>query len=134
VYAALDQLEARGHVRGVRLGPGEEHDGRLARRSTRITYEITDAGMAAFDTWMARPSERHEPVRSELQLKMAVARTADQPLLIEAIAHQARLTQALLSQFSPVDGCTDIVRRAATARLQSDLVWLAEVRERLSDS
>src|SRR3569832_2025010 len=83
VYPALDQLERAGYVTGVARTRG-------TRRSPRVVYSATPAGAAALDAWLSEPAATPEPIRSELQLRLAFAREDDRAtLLAQLTAHRS---------------------------------------------
>ncbi|HET7341991.1 MAG TPA: PadR family transcriptional regulator [Methylomirabilota bacterium] len=107
VYAALDQLEDAGLIEAMPQDKAEAPESaanaaasprarRLARRAERVFYRATEAGVAEFDAWLARPSTRVEPIRSELALKLALARPDAVAPLLGAIAHEERLIVQVL--------------------------------------
>ncbi|HEX4838008.1 MAG TPA: PadR family transcriptional regulator [Solirubrobacteraceae bacterium] len=92
VYGALDQLEdaeliaaAAAAAAGARLGPEAD---RQSRRAGRVVYEATDSGISEFRAWLARPSARVRPIRSEIQLKVALAGPDNVPPLLASIAQE----------------------------------------------
>lgn len=173
VYTALDQLEEEGLIEAVSddaadeeaalepKGPRAAPRRRTRRRLDRVIYSPTNRGRAEFQAWLARPSARIEPIRSELQLKVALAGPDHLPSLLETLAHEEQLILQRLAETclaaeeeceghaSPelVDRLRDaietsadptwplavdaLVSTAAATRLQADLVWLEAVREAL---
>jgi DNA-binding PadR family transcriptional regulator len=104
VYTALDQLEDAFLIEAVpseaECAPaGDARARRLARCSGRVVYRVTEAGLAEFNAWLARPSARVAPIRSELALKIALASPDTVPPLLAAIAHEERMiVQSLQEQ------------------------------------
>lgn len=148
VYTALDQLEADGLIEGTARGhgpgegrPGENGTGRVSRRAARVVYRATDAGVCAFERWMARPSSRVKPMRSELALKVALLSPDSVPALLETIRHEERLILHALGELAPQTpsapapggrwpaAAAALVSAAAVSRLQAELAWLRSVRE-----
>ena len=89
VYTALDQLEDEKLIEAVpakaeRMRPAA----RPSRRSERVVYQATERGVAEFRAWLARPSERVDPIRSELQLKVALAGADNVSPPLASIAHE----------------------------------------------
>jgi DNA-binding PadR family transcriptional regulator len=137
VYAALDKLEVEELIEGQQAGG----DDRTQRRVRRVVYEITERGREAFGQWIGRPSERQEPVRSELQLRLAAAREEDVPALLNAINHAELLTRMQYEECRETAGDQDpsapggpaigLVHVAAILRLEGELRWLELARETL---
>ncbi len=103
VYGALDQLEGTGLIEvasGAAVGAGadagadaealtgEPPADRPSRRAARVVYEATDRGVGEFQAWLARPSLRASPIRSELALKVALAGPDNVPPLLASIAQE----------------------------------------------
>jgi DNA-binding PadR family transcriptional regulator len=103
VYGALDQLEgtglieaASGGAAGVGGDAGTDAEAltrgsptdRPSRRAARVVYEATDRGVGEFQAWLARPSLRTSPIRSELALKVALAGPDNVPPLLASIAQE----------------------------------------------
>jgi DNA-binding PadR family transcriptional regulator len=145
VYAALDQLEVDELIEGRKDAPLATGD-RSGRRARRVVYEITERGRAAFEQWIGRPSERQEPVRSELQLRIAAARDEDMPALLNAVNHAELLTRMLYEECQKAGGeplgpyggaeaadgrIAELVPNAAIFRLEGELRWLEAVRSAL---
>jgi DNA-binding PadR family transcriptional regulator len=163
VYGALDQLEAQGLIEPVaaaaKASGGAEPVRPLSRRGERIVYEATERGVAEFERWLARPSERLEPIRSELALKLALGSAERAPTLLAAIEHEERLIFACMQEEceaaagrsaekrSPAlrlvgeqrtaaelaaAGASSLVAVEMTLRLQAELDWLSIARETLA--
>jgi DNA-binding PadR family transcriptional regulator len=146
VYTALDQLDADGSIEPVpasALDAPEQQPERATRRAARVVYRATERGIAEFDGWMARPSQRVAPVRSELAMKVALVSPDSVPALLASIAHEEALILHTLRQDSaesngaprrgerwPV-AASALVSAAAAARLQAELAWLGSVRDML---
>jgi DNA-binding PadR family transcriptional regulator len=142
VYAALDQLEQEGLAQGYAAGGAEGSERRERGTVRRFVYEATDSGIEAFEGWLERPSLRVEPVRSELALKIAVARPGDVPALLAAIEQAGRLVDAArrecVEATTPAagrrweDATRALVGTAAIARFDAELGWLGAAREALT--
>jgi DNA-binding PadR family transcriptional regulator len=98
VYTALDQLEEAALIEAVPAADagaveiaGSAAARRAARRTGRVVYRATERGAAEFEAWLARPSARVEPVRSELALKVALAAPDTVPALLASIVHEERM-------------------------------------------
>jgi DNA-binding PadR family transcriptional regulator len=139
VYAAIDWLEAQGLVRPVSTGAGTDEASRYANR--RIVYEITEAGRTAFAEWLAGPIARQEPIRSELHVKVAFAGLGDADALLDTLSHEAEMARELREECQlRSDAAPDaswerigagLVRAGATARLNSELDWIATTQSAL---
>jgi DNA-binding PadR family transcriptional regulator len=93
VYGALDQLEAAKLIEAAPVMGAEAHadqpiSERPSRRAARIVYEATERGVGEFQAWLARPSLRATPIRSEIQLKVALAGPDNIPPLLASIAQE----------------------------------------------
>jgi DNA-binding PadR family transcriptional regulator len=140
VYAALDQLEEEELIVG-RQPDEEESKASTRRRVRRVVYEVTEPGKVAFEAWVARPSAQQEPIRGELQLKVAAAREEDVEALLDAIDHAELLTRMLWEECrerEAAEGAATAARpaaglahTAAVLRLEGELRWLETARETL---
>jgi DNA-binding PadR family transcriptional regulator len=130
VYPALDQLERAGLVTGTARGRG-------TRRTTRVVYAATRAGDQALDAWLRTTSSRPEPVRSELQLRLAFARAEHRDALVAQLAAQERACAALLACYDrrPSEdregGAARLIDDAVLGQLRAQLRWLREARAAL---
>jgi PadR family transcriptional regulator AphA len=109
-YRSLAQLEGRGLVR--RAGPAGEG----ARR--RAVVELTPAGRRAIDRWLDEPVEHLRDLRSELLLKVLLARAL------------GRTPQVLLErQRAMADRVEEQLRAELAERAPGDpvLLWRLEV-------
>ncbi len=136
VYAALDQLEDEGLI----LARQPEQATPLPRRAQRrVFYEPTECGRVAFQEWLRRPAVQLEPIRGELQLKLAVAREEDLPALLDVVDHAELVTRMLLEECREKagDGGPEpaaharLAQVAALLRLEGELGWLRTAREAL---
>jgi DNA-binding PadR family transcriptional regulator len=133
VYTALDTLEAEQLIEGsVRTLPKPDERG-PSRRSGRVIYRATAKGEAAFRSWLQQTDSTREPIRSELLLKIALADAHAAPALIEAVEHEAWRVRQLQTtcRAAANDGAARLVTAAVSARLDSELKWLGEVRAEL---
>lgn len=144
VYAAIDDLYDRGliaaHDPSGELRAGGT--GRRPRRSTKLFYEATPAGIDDFTTWLTAPVGRVEPVRAEVFLKVALATQEHALALLQVIdAHIDVCTGALADQLAGYEldasGTHEVswavaagyfINDAGIGRLQADLAWLRRVR------
>lgn len=150
VYTALDHLESDELIRGRwrRLRDASEHVG--ARRGERVIYEATDQGADEFERWFGRPSVRVDPIRSEIQLKVALAGPDNIPPLLASIAQEEWIMRRMQEECRAgtggvhgreaaapsqgerwSDAAAVLVNAAADARLAGQLAWMASVRETL---
>jgi DNA-binding PadR family transcriptional regulator len=140
---------AGGEVRG----PAGVRERRVSRRGARVVYRATERGKAEFDAWLACPSARLEPIRSELALKVAMANPERAPALLATIAHEEQLIVNSSAQSRAVGDtqfgrlriagqaeergdargplAATLVGAEAALRTQCELEWLAVVREAL---
>jgi DNA-binding PadR family transcriptional regulator len=162
VYTALDQLEEAKLIEAVHGSSDEPPpDRHHSRRAGRVVYEATDRGVAEFRAWLGRPTQRVSPIRSEIQLKVALAGPDNVPPLLASIAQEewtiARRLHDECQTFgeppeAPLNGngtveehrqpghgagagwpttASALVNAAATTRLQAELAWIETVRETL---
>jgi len=123
VYPAIDQLERAGLVAGATRQRG-------TRRTTRVVYSATDAGAEALDAWLGATDAPPEPIRSELQLRIAFARPGDRDALLAQLATQERACRELLARCERGDAPSvhPLVASGALRRLRAELAWLREAR------
>jgi DNA-binding PadR family transcriptional regulator len=146
VYAALERLEGEALI-ASRGFEGPATGARARGEARRVVYEATSAGRREFELWIGRPSERIEPVRGELQLKLAAAREQDVPALLDAIDHAELLARMLWEECrgrAPADAVgavgavgaasVELIQMAAMSRLEGELRWLQTVRRCLKRS
>ena len=135
VYKALDELAESKHVHARGKGQARSGDQR------RTVFEATQGGIDYFDSWMSDPATM-EASRSELELKIVLARPRELPGLIEMtwaheqqcvdrLATAARQTQAAESGDSLLswsDVGEMLVRDTEIKRLRMRIEWLQEAR------
>jgi DNA-binding PadR family transcriptional regulator len=125
VYPALDQLERAGLVTGAARRGG-------TRRSPRIVYAPTPAGLATLETWLGAATAPPEPVRAELHLRVAFGQAEHRGALATQLKAHERACTELLARYprapANVDperaAATALVDQAVTARLRAELEWL----------
>jgi DNA-binding PadR family transcriptional regulator len=137
VYPALDQLERAG------LAVGAVRGGR-SRRSPRVVYAPTAAGLAALAAWQGATDAPPEPVRADLHLRIAFARPEHRAALAAQLASHERDCAALLARYpraaAPerpdtwLPGGSALLDAAVVARLRAELAWVAQARAIVSDS
>jgi DNA-binding PadR family transcriptional regulator len=143
VYAAIDDLYDRGLVTAHDpSGELRAEPRRRPRRSTKLVYEATPAGVDDFTTWLTAPIGRVEPVRAEVFLKVALASQEHALALLQVIdAHIDVCAGALADQLAgyqlDTSGAREVkwevaagyfINDAAIGRLQGSLAWLRRVR------
>jgi len=133
LYPMLQQLERAG------LASSEEIacSGPTGRR---IVYHPTYRAPSALTEWMVAGAAA-EPVRAELQAKLAVARGEDIPRLLAALDCYERECQALVSASSEEfprprswAALAMVLTRAATlTRLRAELEWVVLARRAIAE-
>lgn len=129
VYAALDRLE------DDRLVCSSWRNGRRQK-----VYSATCRAEAALAAWMESPLSR-EPIRAELQARIAMSRRQDSPQLLRALDwYESDCFQALaetereLVPMSSWAGVTlNLTRKAIDERLQAELRWITMARRSIEE-
>jgi DNA-binding PadR family transcriptional regulator len=150
VYTALDQLEDAALIRRTGAAAGKAPQ-RPSRRAERVIYEATPLGVQEFEQWLARPSMRLDPIRSEIQLKVALAGPDNVPPLLASIAQEEWIVKRMHQECLIAAGQGGVARRdmrkaadeawpitasalvnaAAIQQLEGQLAWIESVRETL---
>lgn len=133
LYPMLQQLERAGLVSPKAVAC----NGPTGRR---LVYHPTPRAQSALTEWMAADAPA-EPVRGELQAKLAVARDEDVPQLLTALDSYERQRRALLSasaeEFpSPHSWgalSMTLTRAAALTRLRAELDWAVLARRAICE-
>jgi len=103
--------------------------------SGKVPYELTDAGRAEAEAWLAAPVPQDAPgSRDELALKVTLAATlpdADLQTLLNAQSALARAELGRALAEAPDDLLADVVLARRRGALQAELEWLAAARSRL---
>ncbi len=125
VYTTLQRLERDGLVQGT----GVPDDGRQKR-----VYELTDAGRAALEAWVAAPASATR-LRDEFFLKLVLAGLsgiADPAALIDRQRRECLEGLRALGDLA-VDGneIASLLAEGAALHLEADLKWLDLCEERL---
>jgi DNA-binding PadR family transcriptional regulator len=121
VYVTLNRLEKAGLVSSERVGQSDRPD--------RKVYELTAAGNARVEEWLADTSWP-KPAPAEFHLKLvaaAAARLADPVRLVDAQRHAllAGLAAAQRAALAEPDGSVaGLLLEGVVLRLQADLRWL----------
>jgi DNA-binding PadR family transcriptional regulator len=138
-YWALERLEAEGLVRQV-YENGAPVGNRGAGR--QAIYEASVKGVRAFEDWL-RSTPGDPPLRDDVQLRLAVARPADVPRLVELIrdrelvcaAHEQALEDVrsadLKGRSAWHSALRHVARDAELTFWHGRIGWLRGVRERL---
>ncbi len=91
LYGLLKKLEREGMLSG-RDEPVSEH------KSRRIV-ELTEAGRAEFEGWLAEPVQHNREMRFSFLVKLYFARLRGEELVLRLLDEQIEFNQALLKQF-----------------------------------
>lgn len=133
LYPMLQQLERAGLVSPQAIAC----NGPTGRR---IVYHPTTRAAGALTEWMAA-SAAAEPLRAELQAKLAVARGEDVPRLLVALDGYAQERRALLSASTEefprprswAALAMTLTRAAALTRLRAELDWAVLARRAIAE-
>jgi DNA-binding PadR family transcriptional regulator len=145
LYPMLQQLERAGLV----LSEAIDCNGPTGRR---VVYYPTERAQDALTEWMAADAAT-EPLRVELQAKLAVARSEDVPRLLSALDCYERECHALLSASSELSVGSELsadseefprprswaalamglTRAAALTRLRAELDWVVLARRTIAE-
>jgi len=132
LYPMLQQLERAGLVSSRRVfGDGPT--------GQRLVYSPAPPAQAALTEWMAAGALA-EPLRGELQAKVAVARAQDVPRLLAALDCYERDCRLLLrasnEEFAQARSwialAMNLTRAAALTRLRAELEWIALARREIA--
>jgi DNA-binding PadR family transcriptional regulator len=134
VYGALERLEADGLVVSAHSVGSRRGD-----RAKRI-YSATERTEAAVAAWMEGPVSR-EPVRVELQARIAMSSSHHAPLLLRALDAYERDCFAMLKRSSeaevPMGSWAGLVmnltRQAVDGGIQAELTWITQARIWIED-
>jgi DNA-binding PadR family transcriptional regulator len=134
LYRMLDQLESASLIAGsVEVDPDNP-------RQYRTVYAATELAPGALASWLETLAPR-EPMRAEIQAKVASARPEDAPRLLEALRQYEREclellqgnTVAEIASQSWLGLVMSIVREGADAQLQAELEWARRARKRIGE-
>jgi DNA-binding PadR family transcriptional regulator len=128
VYGALERLEDDGIVKSTSRAV-------TARGSGQRVYEPTEMAAGALDAWMRSPVSK-DPVRVELQARIAVSRACHAPFLLDALDAYERDCFVMLRRTKeaevPVGSwaalATNLTRAAVDEGIQAELRWVAVAR------
>ena len=127
VYTTLDRLERDGLARRDKETP-EGH----------VLYEITDAGRAEADAWLARPVNRERASRDELAIKLAIAVTLPGVDVTALIQAQRTATLGALQDLTRLkmaearDLAWELVLESMIFQLEAEVRWLDHTESRLA--
>ena len=132
IYNTLDRLERDGLVR---KGETDGHG--------HVYYEITDAGSAEVEQWLAVPVQRSSGTRDELAIKLAVAATLPGVDVTRVIRDERRASRARLEKLTrgaggvtglgPEELARALVVDAMIVHAEAELHWLDRTEERLAE-
>jgi DNA-binding PadR family transcriptional regulator len=134
IYPLLDQLERAGLAKSV-VEPNP-----TSPRQQRTVYYPTEQAPAALSHWIGTSTPK-EPLRADLQAKIAVARIEDAPRLLRMLDNYERECLELLEatceeQLSIQSWRTllmDLTLEAADAHLRAELEWVTLARRRIQE-
>ncbi len=90
LYGLLKKLEKEGLLTG--------RDEPLGGHKTRRVIEITPAGRAEFEAWLAEPVQHNREIRFNFLVKLYFARQRSQELVLQLLEGQIEFNQALLKK------------------------------------
>jgi DNA-binding PadR family transcriptional regulator len=133
LYPMLQQLERAGLVSSEAI----DCNGPTGRR---VVYYPTERAQEALTEWMLAGAAT-EPLRVELQAKLAVARDEDVPRLLAALDRHERECHALLSASTEefprprswAALAMSLTRAAALTRLRAELDWVVLARRAIAE-
>jgi DNA-binding PadR family transcriptional regulator len=134
IYRALDHLEGCGELSAA----SHAQD----RRPNRRVYRITERGRQTLDDWLLQPiSERPQPLRDELSLKMLFLGKQDGDAIYQMVKRQRSIYLTRLARIAKrrdrfekgaYDArVTSLVIEGAELRVRADLAWLEHIERKL---
>lgn len=90
LYGLLKKLEKEGMLTG--------RDEPLSEHKTRRVIEITPAGRAEFEAWLAEPVQHNRDIRFNFLVKLYFARQRSRELVLQLLDGQIEFNQALLKK------------------------------------
>jgi DNA-binding PadR family transcriptional regulator len=135
VYGALNRLEEDGLVSSTWKTASVRGRGHGQR-----VYAATNQAETALSDWMRSPVSK-EPVRVELQAKIAMSRARDAPQLLNALEAYELECFEMLRQTNEAEVpmgswaglAMNLARMAADESLQAELRWIATARRWIKD-
>jgi DNA-binding PadR family transcriptional regulator len=135
VYGALNRLEEEGLVSSAWKTASARGGGHGQR-----VYAATDLAEPALSGWMRSPVTK-EPVRVELQAKLAMSRPQDAPQLLAALDAYERECFEMVRQTNDAEVpmgswaglALNLTRMAVDESLRAELRWIATARAWIGD-
>jgi DNA-binding PadR family transcriptional regulator len=134
VYGTLDRLEEDGLVSSsLKEATGRVGDGQRV-------YSATERAEAAVATWMETPVSK-EPMRAELQAKIAMSSPRHAPQLLRALDDYERDCFAMLQKTQEAEVpmsswaglAMNLTRTAVDESLQAELRWIVTARRWIAE-
>jgi DNA-binding PadR family transcriptional regulator len=122
VYTTLSRLERDGFVEPI----GEGDDG-------RVTYRITEQGLAEVERWFVAPVAREGRPRDELAIKLALALTTPGVDVHKVVQVQRTATLRSLQDLTRLKAGADPVADAAWLLVLEAMIFQAEAEVRWLD-
>lgn len=126
IYSTLARLERDGRIRLDQTEPGQGPE--------RKRYEITPAGIAELQRWLAEPVTPEPHLQSTLFTKTVLAlqsgRPADEYLDAQRARHLERMRELTAMKWEG-DLATALLADHALFHLEADLRWIDQTRARL---
>jgi len=135
VYGALNRLEEEGLVSSTWKTAADRGSGHRQR-----VYGATDRAEAALSDWIRSPASK-EPVRVELQAKIAMSRARDAPELLRVLDSYERECFEMLRQTNEAEVsmgswtglAMNLTRAAVDESIQAELRWVTLARRWIVD-
>jgi PadR family transcriptional regulator, regulatory protein PadR len=135
VYGALNRLEEEGLVSSAWKAAAARGRGHGQR-----VYAATEHADGALSEWMRSPVSK-EPVRVELQAKIAMSRARDAPQLLDALDAYEQECFEMLRQTNEAEVpmgswaglALNLTRMAVDESLQAEFRWIATARAWIKD-
>lgn len=130
VYQLIDRLTRDGLVTSERHPQDSRPD--------RVVHQLTPAGRAELDRWLAEPTTRSRGYRDDFFLKLLAATTTPQPagtadaVIARQRRHLMQELRDLQTDPTPLDGISALVRTAAELHLTADLNLLDHAEQHLT--
>ncbi|HSZ13614.1 MAG TPA: PadR family transcriptional regulator [Solirubrobacteraceae bacterium] len=135
VYGALNRLEEEGLVTSSWKTAALDRGGHRQR-----VYAASDRAEGALSEWIRSPASK-EPVRVELQAKIAMSRARDAPELLKALDAYERECFEMLRQTNEAEVpmgswaglAINLTRMAVDESIQAELRWVTMARHWIDD-
>lgn len=135
VYQTVYRLEDEGYVERIDTKPNAH--------GQKVIYQVSEQGRDEFDRWMSSRSGGVRPLRDDLLVRLALARSEDSDELLNAISRREYLCAERLTEYAEVqesmvpldrarswqEAAPALSMNAALAQLNAELTWLATARE-----